>query len=320
MTREELEYSHSEAGLSDESASPDEAPHGPEVIVITGMSGAGRTEAVHTFEDLGYFCIDNLPPSLLMPLVSLAGVQSGELTKLAVVCDTRTKDFFPLLIEELERLDQVGVSHTVLFLDASDQTIVRRYNQTRRRHPLSRSGETVLEGIMQEREQLARVREVANYVIDTSNRTPQQLRERIRELYAGGQANADSINVNVFSFGFKHGTPSDADIIMDVRFLPNPFYEEYLRGKTGLDEEVREFVLGKEETQDFLKRWEALLDMLMPGYVKEGKQHLSIGIGCTGGQHRSIVLAVETGKYLESLGYRVSTSHRDLPLAEVTVR
>lgn len=301
----------------DEVGQVEEGRHGPEVIIITGMSGAGRTEAVHTFEDLGYFCIDNLPPSLLMPLVSLAGVQSGSITKLAVVCDTRTKEFFPTLHEELDRLDQVGVTHTLLFLDATDKAIVRRYNQTRRRHPLSKEGMSVLEGVRAEREMLTRVREEANYVIDTSGKTPQKLREKIRELYAGGVTADDAFNVNVFSFGFKHGAPEDADIVMDVRFLPNPFYEEDLRRKTGLHPDVREFVLGKPETQEFLKRWEGLLDMLMPAYVHEGKQHLTIGIGCTGGQHRSIVLAIETGKHLEELGYHVTTSHRDLPLAEV---
>ena len=289
-----------------------------EVIVITGMSGAGRTEAVHTFEDLGYFCIDNLPPSLLINLVSLAGLQSGSLRKLAVVCDTRTKEFFPMLIGELKRLDSMGVSHALLFLDASDEALIRRYSESRRRHPLARGGMTILDGIHLERELLAQVKESANYVIDTSAFSPQELRAKIREIYSGGDT-FGSINVNVFSFGFKHGAPVDADVIMDVRFLPNPFYEENLRYKTGLDSDVRDFVLGHPETKEFLKRWEALLDVIMPGYVKEGKQHLTIGIGCTGGQHRSIVLADETARYLASKGYHAIASHRDLPLAEVTL-
>lgn len=289
----------------------------PEVIVITGMSGAGRTVAMHTFEDLGYFCIDNLPPTLLLDLVSLAGAQTGSMRKLAVVCDLRMKDFFSQLLIELRHLDEAQVSHTMLFLDADDESLVSRFSASRRRHPLCTDGMTVSEGIRLEREMLSEARSKARYVIDTSGDKPNELRACIRELFSGGMLVSAGLNVNVCSFGYKHGTPLDADDVVDVRFLPNPFYEPELRDLTGLDMPVRSYVLERPETQKFLERWHALLDVLMPGYVAEGKQHLTIAVGCTGGQHRSVTLAEETGLYLRQAGYQVTISHRDIALAEV---
>lgn len=294
----------------------DPASIGPDLIVITGMSGAGRTEAMHTFEDLGYFCIDNLPPSLLLNLVSLAGLHSDSPRKLAVVCDSRAKEFFPELMHELEMLDEMGVSTKVLFLDSTDEQLLNRYKTTRRRHPLCEGDMTVLDGIKQERKLLEDVRKMADYVLDTSISRPQETRAKIRSLFAS-ENDIDEMRISVYSFGFKHGAPADADIVMDVRFLPNPYYEEELRTKTGKDKEVADFVLSKPETQRFLDRWRALLDEVVPGYIKEGKQYLSIGVGCTGGQHRSVVLADMTGKHLSQAGYHVNTSHRDLALAEV---
>lgn len=289
---------------------------GPDLIVITGMSGAGRTEAMHTFEDLGYFCIDNLPPSLLLNLVSLAGLNTGSARKLAVVCDSRAKEFFPELTRELEMLSEMGVSTKVLFLDSTDAQLLNRYKTTRRRHPLCEGDMTVLDGIKQERKLLEDVRKSADYVLDTSTSRPQETRAKIRELFASDN-DIDEMHISVFSFGFKHGSPTDADIIIDVRFLPNPYYEEELRHKTGENAEVSDFVLSQPETERFLSRWRALLDEIIPGYINEGKQYLSIGVGCTGGQHRSVVLANMTGKHLSQAGYRVNTSHRDLALAEV---
>ncbi len=289
---------------------------GPDLIVITGMSGAGRTEAMHTFEDLGYFCIDNLPPSLLTNLVSLAGLPSGSLRKLAVVCDLRTKEFFPELTSELHRLADCGLTYSVLFLDSTDDALLRRFKASRRRHPLCDGGMTIIAGIRKERQLLTEAQEIANFVIDTTDVRPQDLRARIRNLFSG-QALKEGMGVAVFSFGFKHGAPIDADIVIDVRFLPNPFYEPELRTLTGLDAAVRDYVLDKPETDEFLDAWHHLLGVVMPGYVEEGKQHLSIGLGCTGGQHRSVVLAEETGAFLASRGYRVATSHRDIALAEV---
>lgn len=294
----------------------DEMSDGPDLIVITGMSGAGRTEAMHTFEDLGYFCIDNLPPSLIINLVSLAGLQSGTLRKLAVVCDLRTKEFFPTLIDELHHLDEMGVSYTLLFLDASDEALLRRFKTNRRRHPMCDQGMTISAGIHRERGMLTSMREIANHVVDTSDMRTQELRQLLRDVYSSGEGAERGLRINVFSFGFKHGTPLDADIMIDVRFLPNPFYENDLRHLTGLDQAVRDYVMDSEDTKSFLKAWEGLLDNIVPGYVKEGKQHLSIGIGCTGGQHRSVVIAELTGVYLREAGYPVNITHRDIALAE----
>jgi len=291
-------------------------PAGPDLIVITGMSGAGRTEAMHTFEDLGYYCIDNLPPKLLVNLVSLAGMSSGSPRKLAVVCDLRAKELFGELTGELKHLQDIGLSYSVLFLDATDEVLLRRFKASRRRHPMCEGGMTIISGIRREREMLVEAKEIANYVVDTSDLRPGDLRLQLRDLFSK-KTLQEGLRVQVFSFGFKHGAPLDADIVIDVRFLPNPFYEPDLRTLTGLDEKVRDYVLAKDETKEFLGAWEHLLDVVMPGYVAEGKQHLSIGVGCTGGQHRSVVLAEETGKYLVSKGYLVTTSHRDIALAEV---
>ena len=280
------------------------------------MSGAGRTEAMHTFEDIGYFCIDNLPPSLLMNLVSLAGLNTGTLRKLAVVCDLRAKEFFPELTAELAKLKEMGLSYTMLFLDSSDEELLNRFKASRRRHPLCDNGMTIVAGIRRERQLLAECKQMADYVLDTSTERPQDMREKLRSLFTD-QSAQEGLGVSVYSFGFKHGAPTDADIVIDVRFLPNPFYERELRDKTGMDEEVKDYVLGKDETKEFLKRWFSLLDFVMPGYVKEGKQYLSIAVGCTGGQHRSVVLANATGQHLSQEGYRVTTTHRDLALAEV---
>lgn len=294
----------------------DPTSFGPDLIIITGMSGAGRTEAMHTFEDIGYFCIDNLPPSLLMNLVSLAGLNTGTLRKLAVVCDLRAKEFFPELTAELAKLKEMGLSYTMLFLDSSDEELLNRFKASRRRHPLCDNGMTIVAGIRRERQLLTECKQMADYVLDTSTERPQDMREKLRSLFTD-QSAQEGLGVSVYSFGFKHGAPTDADIVIDVRFLPNPFYERELRDKTGMDEEVKDYVLGKDETKEFLKRWFSLLDFVMPGYVKEGKQYLSIAVGCTGGQHRSVVLANATGQYLSQEGYRVTTTHRDLALAEV---
>lgn len=294
----------------------DPASIGPDLIVITGMSGAGRTEAMHTFEDLGYFCIDNLPPSLLLNLVSLAGLHSDTPRKLAVVCDLRARDLFFELARELDKLEQMGVTTKTLFLDSTDEQLLNRYKASRRRHPLCEGDMTILEGIHKERELLADARYSADFVLDTSISRPQETRARIRSLF-DAENNIDEMNISVFSFGFKHGAPADADIVIDVRFLPNPYYDKKLRTKTGLDDEVADFVLGQPETDRFLERWFALLDEIVPGYIHEGKRYLSIGVGCTGGQHRSVVLAEATGRHLHDEGYHVRTSHRDLALAEV---
>ncbi len=282
----------------------------PEIVVITGMSGAGRSEAMHTFEDLGYFCIDNLPPSFIGQLVDLAELPDSNLKRLAVVCDVRGHEFFDQLVGEIGRLERHGVELRVLFLEADDNVLLRRFKETRRRHPMCEEGQGLSEGIAAERETLEPVRELATVVIDSSDLRPAELRTAILERFAASTSAA--LSITVYSFGFKYSVPSDADIVMDVRFLPNPHYDPDLRPLSGLDTPVSEFVKGRPETIAFLEKWFALLDVVVPGYVAEGKHHLSIAMGCTGGRHRSVALAEATAQHLASAGYQVGTSHRDI--------
>jgi UPF0042 nucleotide-binding protein len=301
--------------MADECTPPEEAfaetSDRPEVVIISGMSGAGRSEAIHTFEDLGYFCIDNLPPSFIMRLVELAELPDSRIRRIALVSDVRGEGFFDELQGALGSLEDAGVPHRVLFLEADDETLQRRFSETRRRHPLCTEGGTVSEGIDAERERLAGLRGRADMIIDTSPLKPRDLRLAIKERFLA-DTSPEVLSITVSSFGFKYGTPTDADIVMDVRFLPNPFYNPKLRQHTGLEEPVREYVLGRAETREFVEKWHDLLATLVPGYLAEGKTHLAVALGCTGGMHRSVVLAEETAHYLRELGFRVAVSHRDI--------
>lgn len=292
------------------------SPQMPELVLITGMSGAGRTEAMHVFEDLGYFCVDNLPASLIKNMVDLChAAENDSGVHLAVVCDARNGKYFTGVLEALDALEKANINYRVVFLDADDSKLVARYKSSRRRHPLCEEGTTIAQGIQRERALLVNVRERADLVVNTTDMLPQRLRETLREAFSEGSERR-GLSVTVYSFGFKHGAPLDADVVMDVRFLPNPYYDPELKGLTGLDAPVRDFVMLRDETIEFRDKWHALLDVIMPGYVSEGKQQLAIGIGCTGGQHRSVALAESTGDYLKSKGYRVSVAHRDLLKAE----
>ncbi len=294
----------------------DDVKDAPELVIVSGMSGAGRTEAMHVFEDLGYFCIDNLPPGLIADLVAMpdfAPSTSGN-SKIAIVCDSRGRGFFSSMSGVLAGLDERGISYRIVFLDAADEKLIARYKSSRRRHPLCEDGATISHGIERERSLLRELKSKADFVIDTTTLLPAELRSKLKDLFAGG-AVREGLSVSVYSFGFKHGAPVDADLVIDVRFLPNPFYDPEMRTMTGLDEKVRDYVLYNSDTEQFLKHWKALLDCVMPGYVAEGKQQLAIAVGCTGGQHRSVTLAEVTGDYLRTCGYRVSVAHRDLALA-----
>ena len=312
----ELDWSlgaaHAQPGAESDAVEPDAdtpvAP--PELVVITGLSGAGRSEAIHTFEDLGYFCIDNLPPALVSQLVQLTLLPGSRIRRVAVVCDMRSLEFFGTLLEELDKLEASGVHHRILYLEAADKVLVNRFKTTRRRHPLCEGG-SVIEGIEAERAGLAKLRERASLILDTSELLPAQLRESIRRQFVS-ESLRDSLSVTVTSFGFKYGMPIDADIVMDVRFLPNPFYIPKLRHKNGLEAAVYRFVMERDETKAFLDRWLPLLTDLLPNYLIEGKHHLSIALGCTGGMHRSVVLTEKTAEHLRSLGYDVSVRHRDI--------
>lgn len=293
----------------------DDGPSVPDVIIITGMSGAGRTEAMHTFEDLGYYVIDNLPPTLILTLAQMVGINTGIGRHLAIVCDLRSQGLFDELYDELDLLSDHEISYSLVFLDASDESLRRRFSSVRRRHPLALEGESTVDAIKREREQLSTIRSHANIIIDTSNLRSNELHRKLHAAFSN-LSDQQLMEVHVFSFGFKYGMPVEADLIIDVRFLPNPFYDPDMRMLTGLDEKVSSFVLERSETQTFLKAWCQLLDAVMPGYVAEGKSQLSIGVGCTGGQHRSVTLAVSTANYLRQQGYHVTTSHRDLHRAE----
>lgn len=282
-----------------------------ELVVITGMSGAGRSEAIHTFEDLGYFCIDNLPPAFIPQLTQLAELPGSRIRRVAVVCDTRAAEFFDELAGELDSLHEAGVRHRVLFLEADDFTLVNRFKETRRRHPLAEGGLGIAETVAAERKLLTPIRERADMIIDTTGLKSSELRARIRDEYLTEPA-TNTLSCSVSSFGFKYGAPADADIVIDVRFLPNPYYDPELRELTGLDDPVRKFVFSRRQTTDFLKSWLKLLDIVMPGYVAEGKSHIGIALGCTGGQHRSTALAEATAAHLRKKGYRVTVTHRDI--------
>lgn len=282
----------------------------PELVVITGMSGAGRSEAMHTFEDLDYFCIDNLPPAFIGQLVDLTRLPGSRIRRIAVVCDVRAKEFFDELAGALARLKESGVPYKLVFLEADEETLVRRFSETRRRHPMCDAGGSVSDGIAAELELLVDLRSDADLLIDTSTLQPRQLRAMITEAFSPGPAK--SLSITVISFGFKYGLPTDADIVMDVRFLTNPHYNPQLRPLSGLDEPVRDFVLGHPETALFLEKWYDLLAVLAPGYLAEGKSYLTVALGCTGGMHRSVALAEQTAAYLRSLGYRAVVAHRDM--------
>ena len=282
-----------------------------ELIIITGMSGAGKTVAIQSFEDLGFFTIDNLPPALLPTFIKLMRDSGKSMKRVAAVMDLRGGDFFDSLLDAIDHLSQEpNVSITVLFLDAENQTLVSRYKETRRSHPLSPGG-LVLGGIKKERDMLSDLQGRAKFVYNTSNMTPRQLKERINADFSSNTSNV--FTVNVMSFGFKHGMPIDADLVFDVRFLPNPYYIPELNPLSGLDERVSSYVLKWQETQVLLEKLTDLLQFMIPQYKNEGKAQLVIAFGCTGGQHRSVTLAEYYGKLLAD-NNKVIITHRDVKI------
>lgn len=283
-------------------------PQSNELIIITGMSGAGKSVAVRSFEDLGFYCIDNLPPTLLPTFVNLMKESTKEITRMVAVMDLRGGDFFPSLIDAIDQIQQEDIVETkILFLDADDEVLVRRYKETRRSHPLAANG-LPLEGIRHERELLNDVKVRAQYIYNTSSMKPKQLRERI---IAEFSQVSKSFNVNVMSFGFKHGMPIDADLVFDVRFLPNPYYIEALRPMTGLDTEVSSYVLKMDDTQTLITKLTDLFEFMLPRYQDEGKSQVVIAFGCTGGQHRSVTLAEYFGHLFEQK-LPTAITHRDI--------
>ncbi|KQX67170.1 UPF0042 nucleotide-binding protein [Paenibacillus sp. V4I3] len=280
------------------------------LVIITGMSGAGKTIAVQSLEDLGFFCVDNLPPVLIPKFAELIEQSMGKIGKVALVIDLRGREFFTALQESLRYIQEnYTLSYEILFLDATDATLVQRYKESRRRHPLAPDG-APLEGIGLERKLLEELKGLATQVIDTSTLKPVQLKERIISRFTNLETNR--ISINVISFGFKYGVPIDADLIFDVRFLPNPHYVEQLRPQTGQDPDVYDYVMKWSETQEFLNKLLDMLHFLMPQYKKEGKSQVVVGIGCTGGKHRSVAITEYLGKVMgNSETETVRLSHRD---------
>jgi UPF0042 nucleotide-binding protein len=280
-----------------------------EFLVVTGMSGAGRSTSAASLEDMGWFVIDNLPPALIMKMADLTNVPGAEIERVALVVGRGGSEYFDDLPEVLEALRANRNRVRVLFLDASDDVLIRRYEGTRRRHPMAARG--VEESIADERRLLAPVRDEADLLIDTGELNTNQLRTRVIEAF-GGEGAGSGMQTSVVSFGYKYGLPLDVDLVLDCRFLPNPFWIEELRPYSGLEEPVRDYVLSQPETKDFLDKVDELLTGILPSFVREGKSYLTIALGCTGGRHRSVALAVALGERLSAHGHPVSVFHRDV--------
>ncbi len=279
-------------------------------VILTGLSGAGKTQAIDAFEDAGYFCVDNLPPQLLSSLVDLFRLPGSKVHRVAVVSDVRGGEYFDEIERSLDELHEAGIEYSLVFLEASDDVLVRRFKETRRRHPLA-GHESVVDGIARERQLLLAMRERANHVIDTSGVSIQELKHWLNEeIIHRGQR--QTITFTFVSFGYKYGVPMDADLLFDVRFLPNPFYDIELRPLTGLDPPVREYVLKSVDGDEFFGVLLPLLDYLFPRYVAEGKAHLTIGLGCTGGRHRSVTIADWLADHYARQGFQTTVRHRDM--------
>lgn len=280
------------------------------LVIITGLSGAGKTQVVRALEDMGYFCVDNLPPMLIPKFAELCAQSAGNVNKVALVVDIRGREFFDTLVQALEDMEKQGYMYEMVFLEASDETLIRRYKETRRRHPMAPHGR-ISEGIARERERVDHLRGRATHIIDTSALTTASLREKVTALFTSESEN-ERMNITVVSFGFKHGIPLDADMIFDVRFLPNPYYVESLRRKSGAVPEVGEYIWKWPITQQFMEKISGLVEFLVPNYIKEGKSQLIIAIGCTGGLHRSVFIAGKIYDGLKKKGYKVNLDHRDV--------
>ena len=280
-----------------------------EFLVITGMSGAGKSQAMKVMEDMNYYCMDNLPPILLTKFAELCHESKKSIDKVAVVVDIRSGAFFDSLFKGLEELEKMDISYKILFLDAQDNTLIKRYKELRRPHPLNVDG-SIIDGIKQERILLDEVKKKANYIIDTSNLTLGMLKEEMSIIFLEGNETRN-ISILVNSFGFKNGTLLDGDLVFDVRFIPNPYYIPELREFTGENERVKEYVFKSPETGVFVTKTTDMLEFLIPYYIREGKSQLIVGIGCTGGKHRSVAIANKIGDILKNNGHRVQVSHRD---------
>ena len=280
-------------------------------VIVSGLSGAGKSKAASDLEDFGFYCVDNMPAEMIPQFASLCLATKGRYEKVALVTDVRGSLTFDTLFRSLDRLDEMHLNYSILFIEAGTETIIKRYKETRRSHPLTKDGTPISDAIARERELLQPIRNRASAIIDTSNLSTGKLRGMLIDLVAGG-IHERAMHVDVRSFGFKYGLPLDADMVFDVRFLPNPYYIPALKTQTGLDEPVRNFIFQYQQTKDFLEKTEELLTFLLPNYVDEGKTDLVIAVGCTGGQHRSACIAKELYDFISRRGYCANLSHRDM--------
>lgn len=283
-----------------------------EILIISGLSGAGKSKAASFLEDMGFYIVDNMPAAMILKFAEFCAGGNGRYDRVALVYDVRTSASFTELFDVLDKLRSMGGVCRMLFLDASPETVIKRYKETRRRHPLSSTADTLEEAVRQECVVMRPVKERADYVIDTSRLSTAQLRSELLRLFDGEDAQA-GMTVSVTSFGFKHGLPLEADLVLDVRFMPNPYYIEELRPKTGLDKGVSDYVFSFRQTNDFMEKLEALLTLTLPLYAEEGKTGLTVAVGCTGGQHRSVAIAHALAAFVQQKGYPVTEYHRDMP-------
>jgi UPF0042 nucleotide-binding protein len=282
-------------------------------IIISGLSGAGKSVAIKIFEDLGFFCVDNIPPQLIPKFLEMCLKSQGKLSKIAFVVDIRGEIFLQELDHTLTELESMDIQPEILFLEAKDEIIVRRFSETRRKHPLQ-SSHSILDNIQEERKKLKELKSRASIVIDTSNLTPKQLNQEIRRYFQ--KETTSSMEINLISFGYKYGIPIDVDLVLDSRFLPNPYYDDQLSELSGKDEKIKEYLRQFPVTQQSIQQFFSLIDYLIPFYIKEGKNYLSIAVGCTGGRHRSVFLVNELVYKLKSKGYSVFVKHRDIKKEE----
>jgi len=280
------------------------------IVIITGLSGSGKSTALKALEDIGFFCVDNLPVMLLPKFLDLQTGDSSEISKIALVMDLREKHFLEKHIEVLSRLRKKKYDIEILFLDTSDELLLRRFSETRRTHPLSKD-RTILESIKLERDKLHELKEMANNIVDTSGYSIHQLKEHVQRFYLA-PGKAKKLLINLISFGYRYGLPPDADIVMDVRFLPNPYFVSDLKEHNGNEKAVEEYVMRWDDTGQFLSNLFEMMTFLTPLYGKEGKSYLNIGIGCTGGKHRSVVILNQLAKYFSDRNYTINVSHRDI--------
>lgn len=278
-------------------------------VIVTGLSGSGKSETMRALEDMGFYCVDNLPPALITKFAELCYQPNSSIDKVALGIDIRGRKFFEALHESLNYLEKENYEYEMVYLDCNDDVLLKRYKMTRRNHPLAKDMQ-IPEGIKMERKIMEPLKELSTCIIDTTNMKPKDLKEEIKKIYSSGEDNPN-LTISVVSFGFKHGILADADLVFDVRFLPNPYYVEELKAKTGDDKEVRDYVMNSKISEEFYVKLLDMIHFLVPQYIEEGKQHLVIGVGCTGGRHRSVTITNLIAEDLSNKGYRVVKKHRD---------